>query len=99
MAVFKALDIDAQDLQDMVRNNRNVHHNTPYANVDPEEAELDQRQQLITKVLRAGWIPPTYTSEIKLKLLKGEGTEALQLLCDVLGVDADTLPESALKVA
>lgn len=96
MSVYKSLDIDMMDLQEHVRNTRNVNHNTPYVNVDPEEAEYEQRQTLATKLLRAGWVPPTYSSAIKMMLLKGEKDEALTLLCDVLGVDVDTLPEGTV---
>lgn len=93
MSVYKGLDIDIQELQEAVRTTRNAHHNTPYKDVDPEEAELYQRQVLATKLLRMGWIPPVYTSMMKLRLYGGKTNEAVALLCDVLGVDESILPE------
>jgi len=94
MGVFKELDINVMDLQDAVRMTRNAHHNTPYKDVDPEEAELDQRQMLATKLLRMGWVPPVYAHVMKRHLMEGKSAEAVALLCEVLGVDPLTLPEA-----
>ena len=92
--IFKELDINVMDLQDAVRMTRNAHHNTPYKDVDPEEAELDQRQMLATKLLRMGWVPPVYAHVMKRHLVSGNTADAVKLLCDVLDVDPLTLPEA-----
>lgn len=93
MSVYKELDLNVLELQDTVRLTRNAHHNTPYKDVDPGEAEMEQRQVLATKLLRMGWIPPVYADVMKRHLRDGKSNEAVALLCDVLGVDPLTLPE------
>lgn len=92
MGVHAALDTDVQDLQIMVRTNRNAHLNAS-ASVDSDEAELDQRNQLLTKLMRAGWIAPTYVDALKHKLRTGDPKGALALLCDVIGLDAGLVLE------
>lgn len=91
MSVYKDIDIDLQDLQELVRTNRNSHFNTPLAGLSRDEAELEQRANLATKLLRAGWIMPTYANSLKYMLRRGERAKAMTLLVDVLGLDADIL--------
>ncbi|WP_346921934.1 hypothetical protein [Glutamicibacter creatinolyticus] len=87
MAVHKGIDIDIQDLQEMVRTTRNSHLNHAHADAHPDDALLDQRNRLATKLLRAGWIAPTYARALKVALLEGSHDAALELLADLLGVD------------
>lgn len=94
MSVYKDIDIDLQDLQELVRTNRNSHFNTPLAGLSRDEAELEQRANLATKLLRAGWIMPTYANSLKYMLRRGERAKAMTLLVDVLGLDADILTTS-----
>lgn len=89
MGVHKSLDIDIQDLQEAVRVTRNYHLNSPMRDVGSEEAQLGQRNELCTRLLRSGWIPPTYAHAMKARLLEGEPARALALLADVLNVDLE----------
>lgn len=87
MSVYKDIDIEMQDLLLTVRSVRNASQNAPTADVDREETEIDMRHEIFSRLLRAGWIAPTYTSTMRMHLQAGNVIDAVTLLADVLAVD------------
>ena len=93
---MKALDIDMQDLLVAVKTTRHSRFNAPDGLLSNDDAELDRRQRLSSRLLALGFIPPMFTHRMKHALMRGDERDALRMLRAVIGLDDDETLEGVL---